>query len=339
LPKQTRHFSAAKTAEQVQVTVAIVGGSGFLGRHVALRLLEHGARPLVIHRGNEPANLPETVSIAHADRTDEAALVELFRAHGVKVVIDIFALSLGNTLPVINAAARQGARYVLTSSVDVYSNYAGLLRKETPPIRLAPATEDSPLRSMRYPYRGNPRRPKGVSDDLFDNYDKLVLEETAAAADLDAVIIRPPMIFGVADKQRRFGWVVDNAKPGQPFAIDERAFGWLNSYGHVEDVAEAMVLAALSPKASGKTYNVGQNFVRTASEWAAHLLPMLGIDSTVTAAQAGQGVWADRADAMDLRYPLTLDTSLIRADLGFAEVVDEDTALRRTLASYSAVGH
>lgn len=321
------------------MTVAIVGGSGFLGRHVALRLLEHGERPLVIHRGNEPADLPETVLVAHADRTDEAALVALFRAHDVKVVIDIFALSLGNTQPVINAAARQGARYVLTSSVDVYANYAGLLRKEVPPIRLAPATEDSPLRAMRYPYRGNPRRPQGVSEDLFDNYDKIVLEEAAAAADLDVVIIRPPMIFGAADKQRRFGWVVDNARPGEPFAIDERAFGWLNSYGYVEDVAEAMVLAALSPKAGGKAYNVGQNFVRTAAQWAERLLAMRGIASPVIAAPAGQGVWSDRADAMDLRYPLTLDTSLIRADLGFAEIVDEDTALRCTLASYGAAGH
>ncbi|KKB76834.1 hypothetical protein VW29_19550 [Devosia limi DSM 17137] len=321
------------------MTVAIVGGSGFLGRHVALRLLAHGARPLVIHRGNEPANLPEAVLIAHADRTDEAALRAVFGAHDVKVVIDIFALSLGNTQPVINAAARQGARYVLTSSVDVYANYAGLLRKETPPIRPAPASEDAPLRNMRYPYRGNPRRPQGVSEDLFDNYDKLVLEEAAAAADLDLVVIRPPMIFGVADKQRRFGWVVDNARPGEPFAIDERAFGWPNSYGYVEDVAEAMVLAALSPRASGKTYNVGQDIVRTAAQWATHLLAILDIDSAVVAAPAGQGVWADRADAMDLRYPLTLDTSFIRADLGFAELIDEDIALRRTLASYAPLGH
>ena len=86
------------------MTIAIIGGSGFLGRNVALRLLAHGETPLVVHRGNEPANLPDAVRIAHADRTDEAALTDLFRQHDVSVVIDIYALSLGNTQAVINAA-------------------------------------------------------------------------------------------------------------------------------------------------------------------------------------------------------------------------------------------
>lgn len=116
------------------MVTAIVGGSGFLGRNVALRLLAHGERPLVIHRGREHAELPDDVAIGLADRTDEARLVELFRAHDVTHVIDIFALSAANTLPVMRASAAVGARYLLTSSVDVYANYEGLLRKATPPV-------------------------------------------------------------------------------------------------------------------------------------------------------------------------------------------------------------
>lgn len=316
------------------MTVAIVGGSGFLGRNAALRLLAHGERPLVIHRGHQPARLPDTVAIAHADRTDHDALLSLFREHGVSAVIDIFALSLANTQPVIDAARDTGARYLLTSSVDVYANYAGLIKREAPPIMDEPATESAPLRTMRFPYRGNPRRPAGVSEDLFENYDKIVLEEATRTASDNWVVIRPPMIFGEADKQRRFGWVVDNVREDQPFAIDERAYGWLNSYGFVEDVAEAMVLAALSPKARGRIYNVGQNFVRPAHQWAEKLLGLMGKANAVIPAPAGTGVWSDRADAMDLRYPLTLDTNLIRDELGFSEVADEDTALLRTLASY-----
>lgn len=318
------------------MVTAIIGGSGFLGRHVALRLLAHGEKPVVVHRGHEPANLPDSVAIELADRVDEARLVEIFTIHAVTTVIDIFALSLGNTAPVMAATQRVGARYLLTSSVDVYANYAGLLRKEEVPVRHEPATEEAALRTMRYPYRGNGRRPAGVSDDLFENYDKLVLEETLATMAMEWVVVRPPMIFGVADKQRRFGWVVDNARADAAFAIDERAFGWLNSYGYVEDVAEAMVLAALHPKAAGQVYNVGQDIVRPASRWAERLLPLLGVDAPVVSAPAGSGVWADRAEAMDLRYPLTLDTGKIRRDLGFREVVGEDEALARTLASYEA---
>jgi nucleoside-diphosphate-sugar epimerase len=315
------------------MSIALVGGSGFLGRNIALRLLAHGEKPLVIHRGNEAPNLPETVAVAHADREDEDALVSIFTQHDVEVVIDVYALSLENTRAVISAAQRVGARYILTSSVDVYSNYEGLLRKGTPEIRALPATENSPLRTMRYPYRGNSRRPQGVRDDLFENYDKIVIEDDVRGRDMDFVILRPPMIYGIADKQRRFGWVFDNAK-GDSFAIDERAAGWLNSYAYVEDIAEAFVLAAMHPKASGKTYNVGTPTVRSASEWARLLLPMLGVSLEVIDAPAGTGIWSDRADAMDLRYPLTLDPRAIREDLDFKEVIDEAGALEKTLQSY-----
>lgn len=317
------------------MSIAIVGGSGFLGRNIALRLLAHGEKPLVIHRGNEAPHLPETVQIALADREDEEALVSIFRRHHVKLVIDIYALSLENTKAVISAAQRIGARYVLTSSVDVYSNYEGLLKKGSPEINPFPATETSPLRTMRYPYRGNSRRPQGVREDLFENYDKIVIEDDIRARDMDFVILRPPMIYGIADKQRRFGWVFDNAK-GDSFAIDERAASWLNSYAYVEDIAEAFVIAGLHPDASGKTYNVGTPIVRSATQWAQLLLPLLGVKAEVTAAPAGQGVYADRADAMDLRYPLTLDPRAIRDDLGFKEVIGEAEALAKTLRSYGS---
>ena len=43
-----------------------------------------------------------------------------------------------------------------------------------------------------------------------------------------------------------------------------------------------------------------------------------------------------RAEASDLRYPLTLDTSRIRQELGFKEVVPEREALLATIAYETA---
>jgi hypothetical protein len=45
-----------------------------------------------------------------------------------------------------------------------------------------------------------------------------------------------------------------------------------------------------------------------------------------------RGLQADRADASDLRYPLTLDTTRIRTELGFREIVAERDALLATIA-------
>ena len=320
------------------MTVAIIGGTGFIGTAVAGRLRQHGLTPIVVARGEHPVDLPEGAVFERGDRMDEARLREIFAAHGVDTVIDIFALGLLNTRAVLEATAATGGRYLLLSSVDVYSNYGGLLRRESPAIQPQPARETDPLRGFRYPYRGNPHRPKGVEAALFEDYDKIVLEEAALGdTRFSSTVIRTPMIFGPGDKQHRFKWAIDAVRRGGLIRLDERAAKWPNSYGFITDVAEAMVLAALDPRAAGRVYNVGQGFVRTPIEWLLSFAVVMNVPVEVeTVPAAEQGLLFERAEASDLRYPLTLDTTRIREELGFVEVVPEREALLATIADEGA---
>ncbi|MEO8759191.1 MAG: NAD-dependent epimerase/dehydratase family protein [Devosia sp.] len=320
------------------MTVAILGGTGFVGTAVARRLLARFQTPLVVARGRHPVTLPNGAIFEAADRTDGTRLVELFRQHHIDAVIDIFGLGLKNTAPVIEAMGAVGGRYLLLSSIDVYSNYGGLLKRETPPVQAAPAKEDDPLRGFRFPYRQNTRRPQGVEDDLFDDYDKIVLEE-AAAADrrFETTVIRAPMIFGPGDKQHRFAWAINAIRAGGPMRVDARGAGWLNSYGYIDDVAEAMVLAANSPKAAGRTYNVGQANVRTQLDWLRAFADALGSSANIEIVPAGQGgLLSERADASNLDYPLTIDTARIRSELDFAELMTERDELLATIDAETA---
>lgn len=317
------------------MSVAVLGGTGFIGTAVVRRLVERGLAPVVVARGQHPVALPDGAIFAAADRMDAARLGEVFAAHDVTTVIDIFALGLLNTRPVLECMAERGGRYLLLSSVDVYSNYGGLLRREQPVVQAAPARETDPLRGFRHPYRGNSRRPKGVDDALFDDYDKILIED-AALADrrYSTTVIRAPMIFGPGDKQHRFAWAIDAIRAGGTIRLDERAAAWPNSYGYVTDVAEAIVLAALAPEAAGRIYNAGQGFVRTPAEWLHRLADIMGaaVEIEIVPPEARGLLW-ERAEASDLRYPLTLDTSHIRAELGFTEPTSEEDALRATIAA------
>lgn len=317
------------------MSFAIVGGTGFIGNAVAKRLTQRGMNPVVIARGQHPIALPDGAIFEAADRTDADALLTIFRRHNVDTIIDIFALSLGNTAPVLKAAGAIGGRYLLLSSIDVYSNYGGLLRRENPPIRVAPAKEDDELRVFRFPYRNNGRRPKGVDDALFDDYDKILLEEAALGDTRFATtVMRAPMIFGPGDKQHRFAWAIEAVKHGGTITIDERAAHWPNSYGFITDVAEAICLAALSPQAQGRTYNVGQPFVRTPIEWLMRFAALMDQAIIVqTVPREAKGLLWERAEASDLRYPLTLDSSRIRSELGYVEPTGEEEALRATIAA------
>jgi nucleoside-diphosphate-sugar epimerase len=317
------------------MTIAIIGGTGFIGRAVAQRVLARGLAPIVIARGQHPLDLPAGAIFEKADRMDREALVAILSRHGVTTVIDIFALGLLNTHAMFEAMADIGGRYLLLSSVDVYSNYGGLLRREAPPIQLEPAKETDPLRTFRYPYRGNPRRPQGVDAELFEDYDKILLEEAALEDPRFAsTIIRAPMVFGPGDKQHRFKWAIDAVKAGGVVKLDERAARWANSYGYVTDIAEAMVLAALDPRAAGRIYNVGQPFVRTPIEWILSFAVVLNRSIEVeTVPPSAKGLLWERAEASDLRYPLTLDPTRIRTELAFTEPTPERDALLATIAS------
>ncbi|MEQ1771327.1 MAG: NAD-dependent epimerase/dehydratase family protein, partial [Devosia sp.] len=240
---------------------------------------------------------------------------------------------------VFDAVGQVGGRYVLLSSVDVYSNYAGLLRKEQPPVQQAPAKEDDPPRSFRYPYRGNPHRPQGVDAALFEDYDKIVLEDAAKVdTRFTTTIIRAPMIFGPRDKQHRFAWAIKAVQAGGVVKLDERAAKWGNSYGYVDDVAEAMLMAALDPRAAGRIYNVGQDFVRTPIEWLLNFAVVLNKSIEVETVPASEkALLHQRAEATDLTYPLTLDTGRIRQELGFSEPTPLRDALLATVAYESSV--
>ncbi|RYE10970.1 MAG: NAD-dependent epimerase/dehydratase family protein [Hyphomicrobiales bacterium] len=320
------------------MTIAILGGTGFIGTAIAERAVLRGLVPVAVARGEEPVNLPMGAIFERGDRLDSARLVEIFRAHQIETVIDIFCLGMLNTRAVFEAMGEIGGRYLMLSSVDVYSNYGGLLRKESPPVQAAPAKEDDKLRDFRFPYRGNPHRPKAVPAEMFEDYDKIILEEAALADSRFATtVIRSPMIFGPGDKQHRFGWAIKAVRAGGLLKLDQRAANWPNSYGYVADVAEAMLMAALDPRAAGRTYNVGQAHIRTPLEWLLSFAAVMNISTEVeTVPPEQKGLQFERAEATDLRYPLTLDTSRIRRELGFVEPTPEIEALRATIAYESA---
>lgn len=315
--------------------IAVLGGTGFIGGAVVKRLVARGLQPLVIARGKNPVILPDGAVFESADRMEERPLSDLFNRYAVTTVIDIFALGMLNTAPVLRTMGNSSRRYVLLSSVDVYANYGGMLRREQPPIQLEPARESDPLRTFRHPYLGNPRRPKGVDQALFDDYDKIIVEDAALAETrFSTTVIRAPMIFGPGDPQHRFAWAVEAITAGGTIRIDERAAHWPNAYGYVTDVAEAISLAALAPDAAGRIYNVGQPIVRTPLQWLERFAEVMDVAiTTEIVPPEARGLLWDRAEASDLRYPLTLDTSLIRSELGFVEPIPEDDALRATVAA------
>ena len=71
------------------MTIAILGGTGFIGRAVADRAGRRGLKPIVLARGQHPLDLPSGAIFEAVDRMDRDGLLAALRKHRVDTVIDI----------------------------------------------------------------------------------------------------------------------------------------------------------------------------------------------------------------------------------------------------------
>ncbi|HEY1426666.1 MAG TPA: NAD-dependent epimerase/dehydratase family protein [Caulobacteraceae bacterium] len=302
------------------MTVLVLGATGFIGPHVVSALTAAGEEVIAASRG-----LAGGVSL---DRRDVRAVVAVVRERQVRAVVDLLAFTEADTEPLLGALDGEVGRYVMASSCDVYRNYEGLHRKAAPAPVTSPLTEAAAVRTIRFPYRTDPRRPADAADAWMDDYDKIPLEAALMARPrLSGVVLRLPMVFGPGDRQRRFRWLLGPMLAGAAqLAADPGWLRWRTTYGYVEDVGHALATAAIHPAAAGCVFNIGRRDVGNHRDWIDRFAAALEWEGAVTEAPAGP---QSPIAALDLRYPLIVDSSAFREACGWREPTDFEDALIR----------
>jgi nucleoside-diphosphate-sugar epimerase len=285
--------------------VLIVGGTKFIGPHVARGFVEQGHDVLLYHRGQSEAELPE--SIRHL-RSPLAAMPVLrfpheLLAESFDAIVHMIPMGKADSRAAMEAFRGRAARIVALSSGDVYRAYGRLTGSEPGPVEEGLLHEDSPLRSVLYPYR---KRAKSAADWVYD-YEKILVErEILSDRDLPGVVLRLPKVYGPGN----------NADLATVYAFRHQP-RWRWTHGYVENVAAAIVLAATHPVASGRIYNVGESPTPTVGERLAGLPP--------------SSMAADERTGFNFAQDIAYDTSRIRRELGYTELVSYEEGLRRTL--------
>ncbi len=310
--------------------VMVLGATGFIGRPLVRALAAHGHEVLAVSRHPDAAR--EAVTSVALDRSDPPAIAAA--AEGADAVIDLLAMTLPATRPLIEALARRVGRYVLASSADVYRQYGALHRREACEPSASPLDETAPLRRQPYPYRTTPRRPADTADAWMDDYDKIPIERALLEAPgLSGVVARLPMVYGPGDRQRRFAWAIRPMLAEAPaIEMDARWAAWRTTYGYVDDVAAGLALAATHPAANG-VYNLGEIDAPDHARWAGRFGEALGWRGALRLIDRRQVPESTRPllDALDLDIPLVTDSRRIRAELGYREPTGLAEALNRTI--------
>ena len=286
--------------------VLVIGGTRFIGAHAVRRLHDAGAQVTVFHRGasHNPV-LPRDVE--HVLDPSAEYPITAFPAPLLRdwdVVVHMVAMGAADARAAVAAFAGRAGRLVLVSSCDVYRAYGRLTGTEPGPPDPVPLTEDAPLRSVLYPYRGMEADLGAFAHD----YDKILAEEAVRGArGLDWTVLRLPKVYGPEDN--------GDLATVYGFAAVPR---WRWTHGHVDNVAAAIALAARHPQARDAVFNVGEAHTPTMGERLARLPP-------------GQGGTRE-PPPFDFGQDLVLDTAGIRKALGHADVVDEAAAMMRLAA-------
>ena len=225
--------------------IVVLGGSGFVGRHIVARLVDRGGRVLVPTRSRERARhlvLLPTVDVVEADVHDAATLGQLIA--GAAAVINLIG---------IISEARRG---------DFERVHVELPRK------VVAACRDAAVPRLLHMSALN-ADPNGPSRYLVS---KGQAEALVAASDLDWTILRPSVIFGREDSFLNLFARLERLLPVIALASPQARFQpvW------VGDVAEGFVRALPSERTWRRRYALCGPRVYTLRELVAYVGEVTG---------------------------------------------------------------
>lgn len=308
--------------------VLVIGGTSFIGLSVVHQLSAMGHEVTVFNRGKTQANLPLGVKHIQGDRRHLADMRSEFARLAPQVVLDMILYTEQDALTMANTFRRIVQRVVVVSSMDVYRAYEVFLRLESGRLEPVPLTEDSPLRQHLYPFREMPTRPLNTPAD----YEKILVEQVVMAdPDLSSTIIRLPMVYGPRDPLHRLFPYLQRMNDNRPaIVLEESIARWRGSWGYVENVAAAITLAVTDEQASNRIYHVAEPEVLCERERISRIGRIAGWQGNVVAVPKNQ-LPAEWMLPFNTNQHWFVDTTRIRQELIYSEVVSLDEALRRTL--------
>ena len=303
--------------------VLVIGGTHFIGPHVVRRLAEHGHEVTVFNRDRTKADFPDGVGRIMGDRHNLASFTENFKRYVPDVVLDMIPMNGRDAKTLVKVFREITQRVVAISSEDVYRAYDIVRRRHPGPPDPTPLTEDSPLRERLYPYDR-----EGVEEYEKILVEKIVMDESK----LPGTILRLPAVYGPGDYQHRLFPYLKRMDDGRPaILLEEGVASWRWTHGYVEDVAEAIALAATDERAAGGIYNIGELAPLPCAEWVRKIGYAAGWDGEILDVPKGS-LPNNPMAGLNTGQDWIVDTSRIRQELGYGESVSREEALQRTVA-------
>lgn len=174
--------------------ILMIGGTAFVGRHIAAAAIESGHDVTLFHRGKTGFELFPHATHLTGDRDDDLCAL----ADGTwDATVDVCAYFPRQVRSLATALRGRGGRYVFISSVSAYSPSVPPNYDESAPLADVGDLEATEVTDENY--GGLKVACEQVSTELFGP---------------DTTIIRPTYVIGPYDRSYRFTWWVDRLARG-----------------------------------------------------------------------------------------------------------------------------
>jgi 2'-hydroxyisoflavone reductase len=174
--------------------ILVIGGTAFVGRHIAQSALDAGHELTLFHRGKTGTELFGQATHLNGDRDEDLSALA---GGSWDATIDVCAYFPRQVRALAAALGGRGGRYVFISSVSAYS-------PSVPPNY----DESAPLAEVVDP------EATQVTDENYGGLKVACEQVSAALFGPDTTIIRPTYVVGPYDRTYRFTWWVDRIARG-----------------------------------------------------------------------------------------------------------------------------
>jgi 2'-hydroxyisoflavone reductase len=297
----------------------VIGGTRFIGRHTVEEFLGADYDVTIFNRGNHDNPFADRDRVAHVegDRTNDAELRRAGLEADPDVVVDCVAYQ-PRAVHTATDVFEDSEAYVYISSGAAYG--AERVPKREGDTPLCDCSAEAAVDDSAASY--GPRKAEG---------DRAVF--AAAERGVNAMSVRPPVVYGPHDYTERFDYWIDRVDSHDRVVVPGDGTNlWHLVY--VKDVASALRVVAESGT-PGEAYNVGDGHAPTLGEWVGLLAAACDTDvEAVTASERELGAVGLSLEDFPIyrSYPHLLATSKLRS-LGWAPTPHE-TALSTTVADH-----
>jgi nucleoside-diphosphate-sugar epimerase len=220
--------SHSKTTTAIIMRILVMGGTRFIGVHLTQQLVAQGHDVTLFNRGNRPAPIDDVRTIV-GDRTQDLGRLS---SESFDVIFDNNGRELTDTEPLVTLFKGRIKQFIYMSSAGVYQ------------------------KSDQMPHlEGDRVDPKSRHKGKHET------EAFLAQSGIPFTAVRPTYIYGPQNYNDLEAWFFDRILRDRPIPIPGNG-GHFTQFGHVADLATAMVKMVDQPKAMNQIYNVsGDRYV------------------------------------------------------------------------------